>query len=587
MRRSAVVTVCVVELSFFSVNTSAAANKCATGANVEFGKAELRASPGAVSKIATTNPFPPITADEKAKGRTTKLCWLSEQQVKEGKKCDDAPREELTRPFEIARCSSGVPIQLAENAALGDLSAEDIVIVYQPPPGSTREDVATLRVESTGGETAAKVEQFTIRGHSHTACSTGGAVLMNGVTMEAGAGSVGRQHVTNPLDTAAGEGTFCWVTPAQQASNTECASAMPRAEATRVFELERCDDGQFATIAHGARLADIRGRDLFVTYRPPEGDPRTDAAFLRFESKDSQSKVSVLETAAVEGKSTPTFDPLYRIGTYLGSTSSFSQDDFGKAFPELRVLVESRIVDGYEKCLSERSAEQCAVRGDRRFRFPDYWNLRLYGDAGLTSTVVSQEGEAPNFKARRGFDGSAGIGYGGSYNRATRQGAKYTNRFSYALLFRLGAITVPAKDNAPGDHHFHNFTGLHIENENGYYEGAYFETGVGRSDQFTFHQYKRWKTAAFVPFMRPGTVRLALRLQTDFPAPWASFKAIESLKNQDGTPIYDPNEPDPTKRAAARQQALRLRKSGDIKITFLVTIDIKKAFGFAGAGGTE
>ena len=405
-------------------------------------------------------------------------------------------------------------------------------------------------------------------------CLEGDPVSLNGVKLEANAGGVALTLVTNPFvgdnEIKDRTGALCWLTPEQAAGNLSCAAAKPRHSNTQVFELLRCIDKQKETLAPGTDVSEIADwGELLVRYIPATDEPHRDSAFLRFEfSKDNEE--DVVRQYVVNGEATASFDPLYRLMTFLGTTSTFSQDDFGKNHPELRLLVESRLVDGYEKCLARKTVEKCGERGAHHFSVPDYYNLRIYGDAGLTSTTATPTGGNPTFESKRAFDGTAGVGIGGSYNRATRPGNRYTNRFSYSIVAKAGQITIPTEvEGKSGDHFHSNVVAMRLENENGYFEGAYFETGIGRSDQFNYHRHNRWKSDGYLPFFRPGTVRLATRVQVDIPAPWADL-GDENNVVVDGT-IVDPKE------------GRRLLRAGDVKITFLLSIDIKRVFGFAGA----
>jgi len=408
---------------------------------------------------------------------------------------------------------------------------------------------------------------FTFPASAASGCLEGNPVSLNGVKLEANAGGVALALVTNPFTDADRPATLCWLTPEQAAGSLSCAAARPRHPNTQVFELVRCDNKQKETLAPGANVSEIATwNELIVQYIPATDEPQRDSAFLRFEDNAG----AVVSQFVVNGEATASFDPLYRLMTFLGTTSTFSQDDFGKNHPELRLLVESRLVDGYEKCLSKKTVEKCGERGAHHFSIPDYYNLRLYGDAGLTSTTATAAGADPTFESKRAFDGTAGVGIGGSYNRATRPGNRYTNRFSYSLVAKAGQITIPSEDDDDSGDHFHNnVVALRFENENGYFEGAYFESGIGRSDQFAYHRHNRWKSDGYLPFFRPGTVRLATRVQVDIPAPWADLGDEDNVV-VDGT-IVDPT------------QGRRLLRAGDVKITFLLSIDIKRVFGFAGA----
>lgn len=406
-------------------------------------------------------------------------------------------------------------------------------------------------------------------------CFEGTAVPANGVKLEASAGGSVSRPIVNPFASDATvdgrTATVCWLTPEQTAGGTTCAAAQPRHPATAMFELEYCNGTARAPLYHGNTVPTPKANEYIITYTPITEEPHRDTAFLRFEFAKTENDV-VMKQFVVNGETTPSFDPLYRLMTYLGTTASFSENDFGKNHPELRLLVESRLVDGYEKCLSEKTVDECGKRGQKRLPFPDYKNIRLYGDVGLTSTTVMTSGSEPTFESKRAFDGAAGIGVGGSYNRATRPGNKYTNRFSYSLVARAGQITVPGEDaNVSGDHFHNHNVALRFENENGYFEGAYFETGMGRSDQFRQHPHKRWKSDGYLPFFRPGTVRMAVRVNVDIPAPWDDLGDVTKVRDEAGNVITDP------------KRARSLLRAGDVKISFLLSIDIKKVFGFAGA----
>ncbi|HEV7241990.1 MAG TPA: hypothetical protein VGQ36_22355 [Thermoanaerobaculia bacterium] len=409
---------------------------------------------------------------------------------------------------------------------------------------------------------------------SAATCLGGTAVSLNGVKLEATAGGMASAVVANPFagdnDLTGRTGKLCWLTAEQAAGNTSCAAATPRHPSVDVFELERCNGTARVLVGQGTDVSQIASwGELIVRYAPATDEPAADAAVLRLEFSKTGSP-DVVRQFFVKGNATAGFDPLYRLMTFLGTTSTFSQDDFGKNHPELRLLVESRLVDGYEKCLSKNTVEECGKRGARRFSFPDYYNLRIYGDAGLTSTTATPTGGSPTFESKRAFDGSAGVGIGGSYNRATRPGNRYTNRFSYSIVAKAGQITIPTEvAGQSGDHFHNNVVGMRFENENGYFEGAYFETGVGRSDQFNYHRHNRWKSDGYLPFFRPGTVRLATRVQVDIPAPWSDL-GDENNVVVDGV-IVDAKE------------GRRLLRAGDVKISFLLSIDIKRVFGFAGA----
>jgi hypothetical protein len=308
--------------------------------------------------------------------------------------------------------------------------------------------------------------------------------------------------------------------------------------------------------------------EIYVSYQPLADFTGLEVFGLRFEGADGKR----LKTVPAVGSSEGYDDARYKLNLYTGANVLFTGEDFSKTFGEAVVRVESRYYD------QRRDSFKPVERSHGRW----YWVGRGYADAGLSSTTacgnstqtvsnsvrvgtLADPSGACDSKAglqgTRSFVGRLGLGIGAVV--PVTADVRDTNAFTFLLLARVGETSVPKLDaQHPGFLAFGDFFGLHVENEAGHFAGAFVTTGVGQSDQFVAQRSARWKTEALIPFTEPDkSARLALRFQIDTVMPFGA-KLNRDVGSTDDE----------------RLTSHRLIRAGDIKISFLLNVDIRKFF---------
>jgi len=312
--------------------------------------------------------------------------------------------------------------------------------------------------------------------------------------------------------------------------------------------------------------------EIYVSYQPAADFTGLEVFGLRFEGTDKKKLGTVPAVGSSEGYD----DARYKLNLYTGANVLFTGEDFSKTFGEAVIRVESRYYD----------QRRDSIRQIERRHGRWYWVGRGYADAGLSSTTacgnstqtvstsarvgtLADTSGACDSKAglqgTRSFVGRLGLGIGAVV--PVTADVRDTNAFTFLFLARVGETSVPKLDaQHPGFLAFGDFFGLHIENETGHFAGAFVSTGFGQSDQFVAQRSARWKTEALIPFTEPAkSARLALRFQIDTVMPFAA-KLNKDVGSTDDE----------------RATSHRLIRAGDIRISFLLNVDIRKFFDVLG-----
>ncbi|HVN31606.1 MAG TPA: hypothetical protein VMT45_06430 [Thermoanaerobaculaceae bacterium] len=451
---------------------------------------------------------------------------------------------------------------------------------------------------------------------------------LNSIELKANAGQQATKEVPNALKGKPGcVPTVCWLTGDQLASKWSCKEARnPKTEVT-VFSVgvlgAPVSQGRQAAPAAGSEalpgaskgsaadkstgttgatalttvgenrpytalktsepdetLINAGSESLLITYKPRGGAGQKDQAYLQVEWRTDRASESASQTDTylVTGAVTPGEDERFRLSMYLGGTYLYSRQNFGQAFPELRLIVQTDYRDDRlrrEYCRQVPQPSDCQKESDQKLlkKTQGFFTFRGEGDLGLTSTSAlsssSQTPTAKSFSGSKSFDGHFMLGVGWTYDLATKTPDTDLSRLLVLIYARIGVISLP---DVPADLKplmeplpFDDSFGLRFQNEAGHYRGGYFELGVGQSNAFVYQKTKRLKADAYLPFNQPNDVRLAARLEIDRPWP---FGALNNL-------AYIPN--DSTTTATER------RGAGDIKIGLLLNIDIGKVFDLMGA----
>jgi hypothetical protein len=438
------------------------------------------------------------------------------------------------------------------------------------------------------------------------ACKDHRASALDRLEIRAFAGQQGRMEIPNPFpDGLKGcQPTLCWLTPEQAANGRKCAEALPPDKSLKVFSIgvnvEKTENGvkkpDFTELQMGRsepHLIDPKPSTIAVIYKPDGLSSRRDEAVLRIEWNDPTDG----DVYFITGQAEAYQDARYRISLWGGVAYLYSKDNFSKTFPEVRLLVETRVFDRDQReeyCRQVPTPEDCTPNKDskkggrekpkyQRYKFTRPWgvdNVRLYGDLGLTGTTALTNAElsSTSFDGARAFDGSFGIGLGRSFHVASKDHEHDTWKFSVMFpLVRIGIASLPEAE-VPTNKNFpavepmpySDSFGARIENENGHFAGAYTEIGIGQSNRFVYQKTSRLKVDAFLPFSEPGTVRLGARLQIDRRLPGASLN--DGCYGSVATPCPVDDKVDD-----------KLLRAGEIKITLLFNIDIRTLFDLLGA----
>ena len=356
--------------------------------------------------------------------------------------------------------------------------------------------------------------------------------------------------------------SFCALTGAGGVEGLSCKEARDKKATFDRFKFYSCDPTsktlKALTDQEVAKELGSGGTTAEAVYMSftPAGDKssETTVAALRLEQGGSGGAFHSIPVVAVADSYE---DSRYMLNLYTGVNLLSTAGDFSKAFGIALLSVETRFMD------LRRGVAQ-PVEGHW------YFILRGYAEGGLSSTATCTQATEGSTQQQAGcpadmtltgtktFVGRMGAGLG--FVVPVGSDEHDTNAFSILVVGRAGGSSIPAQsEGEEGFIAFGDFLGLHIENESGHFAHAYFETGFGQSDQFQSQRTGRWKTDALIPFTDPNhSARLAVRFQADTVSPLAHLN-----KSSDGN-IFHP---------------------GDIKISLLLNVDIRKFFDFLGGPG--
>jgi len=410
----------------------------------------------------------------------------------------------------------------------------------------------------------------------------------NGLTFSAGPGASERVRIANPIAASvaaakeaaptatvtATDVVLCWISELDVRHGETCAEAAPATEGP--FEIGVCNmQGTIPEIAQlGFDVTKIATAPVLVLDYEPKVTSAT-TSHLRMEWKvnvqpptpdgeetapdptitDGAEVLKLTGTAAA-----PRFDEdsRYKLWLYTGYSYFRSANDFRDGYPELRARFETRLVDERiamqkrhvsEYAQIEESGKRCyVVNSTRDCSYRPWFKIaRLYGEVGLTGVDVratADGGTEPIGSTRQTFDGAFAIGVGRTL-LVTPMRRNDTDAFSFQGLARIGVLTIPGKDEVlntdgtvkeaavSGAQAYSYSLGGRIENEGGFFQGAYFELGAGQSQKFTLKQVPRLRSDALLPINPPGNFyRLAARLQVDLPRPFASAKGTGTTRGK-------------------------------------------------------
>jgi hypothetical protein len=385
----------------------------------------------------------------------------------------------------------------------------------------------------------------------------------------------------------------CWQSADDAANGKACADSDQLAKATPLpLSVGYCTEAGPPPIANVVfptmqlDLKQLTTSQAFVIRYAPSAANETNT-FLRVEWNVVKKKGATLNDAQTAALANPTprhktfrvtgragvarfdDDSRYKLWLYTGYTFRSSKNDFSDSYPELRFRAETRLIDGlvameqrepirYAKMLETgKTCDENLICAGRA-RFPI---LRIYGEGGLTSVTVENNSSGQTTAATRSrqtFDGNFGFGYGWTLPVSTRT-ASDTNAFAAMFVARFGVTSIPGAAANPtadpptlaGDTNiaFEDMFGIRFENETGHFEGAYFETGLGESEQYTGKKSPRWRVDGFLPMNQPGGLyRFAGRIQLDRHSPLSRIDNIPAV-----------NKP----------------SSADVRISLLFNIDLK------------
>ncbi len=335
-----------------------------------------------------------------------------------------------------------------------------------------------------------------------------------------------------------------------------------------------------ATLAAKASPQSVGSSDLasadviYIKFAPTGSGAKTAQAVLRLETSTGPQLFNIVGVASA------TLDPRYRLTFYAGvsilSSAGTTTNNFSDTFPELRLLLEHRLIEGYEECRSKSgSTGQC----DDSTSDAKMFALRTYGDIGLSSTTVRKatgtDLTAADFSGTKAFDGTIGLGVGRRFNLSHEDAAGGLTQITLLGVARYGIRSLPESVSAEaGLTPAHDGFGIRIENENGTFQGAYFEVGLGETQEYNLQRTGRLKFDGFLPFTN-GAAKLAARLQIDTAGIVHNNPMWVDAKDSAGNELT----------LAQRRDLLH---AGQIKITFLTAIDVAKVVtllkGSSGAG---
>jgi hypothetical protein len=367
----------------------------------------------------------------------------------------------------------------------------------------------------------------------------------------------------------------CWQTADEAANGMACAGSNLVAKATPLpLTVGYCNEAGTPPVANVVfptlqlDLKELTASKAFVIRYAPAVKDETNT-FLRAEWNVVKKKGATLNEAQTAALANPiarhrTFrlighagverfdeDSRYKLWLYTGYTFQSSKNDFSDSYPEVRFRAETRIVDAL-MAMEQRDRPRylgllktglnCAPEDSKKCRRRWFDTVRIYGEGGLTSVNVENTNMGTTVaskRARQTFDGNFGIGYGTEIVVPAHDND--TNRFAVLAIARFGVTSIPgaaAEPNATppkaaGDTTigFEDMFGIRVENDNGHFEGAYFETGFGESEQYTGKKSPRWRVDGFLPMNKPGGLfRVAGRIQLDRHSPLSDISSIPADK---------------------------------------------------------
>ncbi len=424
---------------------------------------------------------------------------------------------------------------------------------------------------------------------------------LNSLELRANAGQQATKVMPNPFKGKPGcVPTVCWLTGDQAATGWTCKEARNPKDEVKAFSIgvlevpasstankdgdqgNACENGKYKPLATSVQddtLTNSQSECLLIAYKPKGSSGQTDQAYLRVELPEdtNNEKADTTDTYVIRGVVTSGEDERYRLSLYAGAEYLYSHQNFGQAFPQLSLILETNYIDVRQRkeyCKQVPRPSQCS--SDKRWPKRWFFTFRGYGDVGLMGTsalAADSTGTLGSVKVTslsgaKVFQGHFGLGTGFTFDLAAKNADHDLSRILVLILTRIGVTSlsdVPADLKARLEAlPFNDFFGVRIENAAGLYRGAYLELGFGQSNEFVHQKTKRLKVDAFVPFAGKDNLRLATRLQIDRPSPFGSLNDL----------AYIPGD--------ATTTANERRGAGDVKIALLITVDIGKVFGILG-----
>jgi hypothetical protein len=378
---------------------------------------------------------------------------------------------------------------------------------------------------------------------SDTKCPQANPYPTNGIELTAAAGSPGTFVLQNDAAKSV-KANLCWITETDLLKGRTCESADLEPITEQLpFVVGLCSGGNnnFASPLPSGEI--VKADAILVRFNNPTAAGNA-THYLRLETKDKDDKdlpAQLYKVTGTAGVPDTAADSRYKVWLYAGYTYLRTKSDFKDGYAEMLMRFETRLIDEQlamrkrhpvRYSLIQQNGKDCAIDETcprARFRV-----LRLYGEVGLTGTaVVNTDSQAPpqTARARQAFGGSFGLGFGRTFPVATEHTTD-TKAFTILVVTRLGIITIPGLDADPnatppvvatsGRTGFSWTIGPRIENERGgKFEGAYFEVGMGESEQFTRKKVPRLHADGLIPIGNGELLRFAGRLQIDTARPFS------------------------------------------------------------------
>jgi hypothetical protein len=364
-------------------------------------------------------------------------------------------------------------------------------------------------------------------------CPSGPATDPTTITINATAADPSPMFVLNNPANAKANATACLLTEADLKAGRTCSSTDRETFTTPPsLTLGVCTAGatNFSSLGGDA----FKNANTILLSFTPRAPGRVHQYLL----VQADSFTQTYEVTAIAGVPDFAHDSRYKVWLYTGYTYLRSKSDFQEGYPELLARFETRMYDGriaMKIADPARYAQMISGKCTDCGTFPHFKVMRLYGETGLTGAAVTTTTTDPNVQTtnvRQAFAGSFGLGWGWTLPVAVENSGD-TAAFSLLGVARLGVVTIPGVDadpNAtpavlatPGKTAFNWVAGGRLENENGgNFEGAYFELGLGESEQFTRKKVLRLRADGLIPLSSGDNklFRFAARLQLDTARPF-------------------------------------------------------------------